>query len=269
MERAGVLNIESAGCTKEKSEPGFWRRQFRQQTTRKQTIFDVLFGVVLPVLCFIFDPIVFRGNFFGGVPLFGQLQFLAYTVAFIEITTLLIWLVWRERLRRQAVALGGFLLTGALISLAIGIVLLPFSLLGLFFFGLGLLGFTPFLTFIVFWRNGRRAINLQTAYARGARKLGALVLGMIFVVGGPSAAHVSLTRAASDSVEKILEGDAQSMEAAIKRLKLMGYFTYISTDEIVWAYNREQDQSRRERLARAYMEITGKDIEMRLTFLLD
>ncbi|HEV7842869.1 MAG TPA: hypothetical protein VGO69_04190 [Pyrinomonadaceae bacterium] len=268
MERAGVLNIESAGGAEAKRKPGFWQRQFQQQATKKQKVFDVVFGVTLPVLCFIFDPIVFRGNFIGGAPLFGKLQFLAYAIAFIEISTLLIWLRARERLGAHAVTVGGFLYTGALISLLIGIVLLPLSLIGLVF-GIGILGFTPFVTFIVFWRNGRRAINLCLERVSRERKLGALVLGIIFVVGGPLAAHLKISQVSHASLTKILEGDAREAEEASEQLRLIGYLTYTNTDKTVWAYNGEQDQTRRARLARAYLKITGKDIEARNTYLFD
>jgi hypothetical protein len=266
MERAGVLNIESA--VEAKREPGFWRRQFQQQPTRKQTVFDVVFGIALPTLCFIFDPIVFRGNFIGGSPLFGQIQFLAYAIAFIEISTLLIWLCARERLDAYAVTIGGFLYTGAHISLLIGIVLLPLSLIGLVF-GIGILGFTPFVTFIIFWRNGRRAINLCPLRASRERRLAAFVLGIIFVIGGPLAAHLKISQAAQASLTKILEGDAREAEEATEQLRLISHLSHTNTDKIVWAYHNEQDQARRERLARAYLKLTGEDIEIRRTYLLD
>jgi hypothetical protein len=266
MNRAGVLNIESASG--EEVKPGFWRRQFQPQATWQQTAFDVIFGMVLPVLCFIFDPIVFRGNFFGGAPLFGQLTFLAYAIALIEISVLLVWLCGRERLGARAVAIGGLLLTGALISLLIGIVLLPLSLIGILFL-VGILGFTPFLTAFVFWRNGRRAIQLPAGHISRARRLGALSLGLIFVLGAPLAVHLKIARIADDSLAQILESNGQEMAEATEKLRLIGYLTDTQTDKIVWAYHQERDPVRRERLARAYLTITGKDIEMRLTYLLD
>ncbi len=40
-------------------EKGFWRRQFQQQPTKKQTVFDWSYGVVIPLICVAADPIVF------------------------------------------------------------------------------------------------------------------------------------------------------------------------------------------------------------------
>src|SRR6059036_1217018 len=45
--------------------PRFWKRQFLGPATTPQIIFDVVFGIVGPVLCFVFDPVVFRGDFLG------------------------------------------------------------------------------------------------------------------------------------------------------------------------------------------------------------
>lgn len=263
-----MLNIESAGREGERRWRGFLQRQFQPQPTLRQTIFDVLFGIALPILCFIFDPIVFRGNFMAGMALFGKLQFPAYAMAFIEISALTLWLCAGKRLGHYAVAIGGFLYAGALISLVIGVVLFPLSLLGLLF-GIGLLGFTPFLTSIVFWRNGRRAISLHPGGVNGRRSLVALALGLMFVAGVPLAIHLKISSVAQESLQKILEGDEREAEAAAERFRLIGYLTETETDKIVWAYHNEQDQARRDRLARLYLRITGKDIEARLVYLLD
>jgi hypothetical protein len=262
----GLLNIGEGG---RESEPGFWQRQFQPQATLKQAIFDVFFGIAMPVACFTFDPMIFRGNFMGGWPLFGKLQFPVYAMAFIEISALTIWLCGRRRLGDYAVAIGGFLYAGALISLLIGIILFPLSLLGIAFAGLGLLGFTPFFTALVFWRNGRRAFGLNPEAAGGRRKLASLALALVFVMGAPLAVHLKISSSAEDSLRKILEGDEREAAAAAEHLRIIGYFTQAETDKIVRAYHNEQDQARRERLARIYLSLTGRDIEARLTYLLD
>jgi hypothetical protein len=62
--------------------PRFWRRQLMAPKTHAQRIFDVLFGVVAPVLCFVFDPIVFKSDF--DYALFSDYQAYAYMVSGIE-----------------------------------------------------------------------------------------------------------------------------------------------------------------------------------------
>ena len=41
----------------------FWKRQFRASATGAQKVFDWLFGVILPVVCCLLDPLVFKGAF--------------------------------------------------------------------------------------------------------------------------------------------------------------------------------------------------------------
>lgn len=268
MSGTTVLNIAGASSKKDERTVGFWQRQFQQDATTEQTVFDVLFGITFPVLCFIFDPLFFRGGI-GGRPLLGELQFLAYALSAIEICTLGIWLSAREGLGAHAVAVGGFLITGALISFVIGVAILPFSLIGIFYFGIGLAGFTPFFTFIVFLRNGLRAINLDERATRGVRKLAALALGLLFVVGVPTTAQLLINRAASESITQVLEGEPKDLLAATERLRLLGYLTDTGSDRIVWAYIHEHDVKRRARLERAYTTITGKDIKVRSERLMD
>lgn len=269
MQQAGVLNIESGGRVPEGRLRAFWRRQFLPEHTRAQTVFDVLLGVVLPVLCFILDPLVFRNSMGAAGPLFPGLQLMAYTIALIEISMLLLWLCGHSRLGAHALAVGGFLSVGALVSLIIGIILLPLSLIGILIFGIGLLGFTPFLTALVYWRNGLRAMSLGREYVSAGHKLAAFVLGLVFVVGAPLALQLKLTQATAESLAALTQGDESDAAEAIERLRLLGRVTNTGTDKIVWAYHAEQDAAKRERLSRAYFRITGEDIERRRTFLID
>ena len=119
-----------------RTDPGFWRRQFMPPTSGAQRAFDVLFGVVAPVLCFFFDPIVFKSDFNQG--LFSSYQAYAYMVSGVEILLLLTWLIWGKQLRPRTGLVGGILMAGALFSGVIGVLILPFSLLGLAL-GIGIL----------------------------------------------------------------------------------------------------------------------------------
>jgi len=112
-------------------------------------------GIVLPVACLVFDPVVFRGGFAGG-PLLGPFKLFAYALIALEIAALGAWLALRGRAGVWCGPLGGVMTAGALFSLVVGVVLLPFSLLGLMFL-IGVLGFSPFLAALVYWRNGGRA----------------------------------------------------------------------------------------------------------------
>lgn len=141
-------------------EAKFWRRQFGPTVTKKQRRMDWLFGVFLPLTCFYFDPIVFRESFSfdfeKGVGLLGNYRDIAYGFCFVSIMTLAAFLLFGEKLKWLNGVVAGVLFASALAALAIGVVLFPFSLLGLVFF-IGILGFTPLFTSVVYARNAVRA----------------------------------------------------------------------------------------------------------------
>ena len=147
--------MQTLELNKEKTEleKGFWRRQFQPAATAAQTKFDWTFGVVLPVVCFVFDPIVFEA---GSV--LAPLKFFAYFLSFVSIMAMAAWLVWGAKLKWLNAFLAGLFAVGGVISLAIGILIVPISLIGLIVL-IGIPGFTPLFTSIVFLRNALRAFQ--------------------------------------------------------------------------------------------------------------
>lgn len=264
------MNLEGVRASDSINRPRFWRRQFGEQATAKQKNFDIAFGLFLPVLCLLFDPIIFKGGLMGEGGMLGRFQFFAYVLAALGITALVVWL-WRGRsMTHWQSAFGGVLLAGALFSLVIGVVILPLSLIGLLFFGIGALGFTPFLTAFVYLRHGLRAVkeSRRMALPRPASVAGAFALGAAFALGFPAAAQLGITRSVKHSLAAALEGRELSADEKIL-LRFAGGVAERSFDEIVWLYQKEKDPQRKERLAKSYREITGRDIERRLMILLD
>ncbi|MFZ1702116.1 MAG: hypothetical protein WBO10_07370 [Pyrinomonadaceae bacterium] len=153
-----VVVAETVPLEKFAKKPGFWRRQFGREVTRSQRKFDWIAGVFLPLICFYFDPFVFRGWEGGGGTFLSDYQSFAYLLAFVSVMLLAAWLLWGERLEWLLAPLAGIFLAASLISLAIGVVLFPFSLIGTLLL-IGLLGFTPLFTAICFARNGVRAMR--------------------------------------------------------------------------------------------------------------
>lgn len=147
----------------EKSEDsekvGFWRRQFQPNSTRTQRGFDWAFGVILPTVCFAADPIVFNDK-----GLLEAYRPFAYILAAISITSMVLWLPWARHYRIVNAAFSGLFAVGSLISLAVGIILFPFSLLGLVFL-IGALGFTPLISSFIYLRNSYRAYWLAAGSA--------------------------------------------------------------------------------------------------------
>lgn len=170
---------------------GFWRRQFVGAPTSAQLSFDVAFGLVLPFLCYYFDPIVFRSSSEYDMGLYPQVQFYAYTISALEMVALCAWLSGAVRAGRGAAALTGVLLAGAIFSFVVGVAILPYSLLGLIIF-IGALGFIPFLTSLVYLRNAWRAAGAAGHADQGLRSLAAAVMvcGFFFALCLPMVVRI-------------------------------------------------------------------------------
>ena len=138
---------------------GFWKRQFHLEPTYEQKEFDWAFGVVLPLICIAADPLVFDvriGSFNQAI--LAEYKIFAYVLSSVSVLAMVAWLLWGQRLGELRPYIGGLFLAGSIISLIVGVILLPFSLIGMFLI-IGLLGFTPLFSSFVFLRNGVRAIN--------------------------------------------------------------------------------------------------------------
>jgi hypothetical protein len=168
----------------------FWRRQFDSVPTRSQDLFDGIFGVILPVLCFVADPIVFKGGVMDA-PWLEHYQVLAYLVSVVEMGVFIVWRTFRKQLTAFSAPFAGVLFAGGLISTSIGIAILPLTLFGLLVL-IGILGFVPFLTAFVYFRSGVRAMKDQvrnstfdfrfmTAGLAGILAIALSVLGSIYI----------------------------------------------------------------------------------------
>ncbi|HJQ34023.1 MAG TPA: hypothetical protein VJ866_17715 [Pyrinomonadaceae bacterium] len=248
---------------------GFWARQFAGEPTEVQTRFDVVFGIVVPILCFIFDPVVFQDKFGGGVGGFYRgVSFYAYTLSAAEILALGCWLYFGARASRWAAPAAGVFLAGALFSFVLGVAILPLSIFGLIFL-VGALGFVPFVTALVYLRVGVRALRLVLGDVEAAGRASAwITLGLLFTLVAPAAAQHGARRAVSSAFAEELAGREMSAPRRTTT-RVLAKASGATFDEAVWAYNRETDPARRARLAKAYADVTGNDIEARLERLQD
>jgi hypothetical protein len=138
------ITVEAAG--------GFWQRQFGPLVTSRQTDFDWLFGLILPCVCFFFDPFIFREQ--GG--LLAAYRLPVYMVSSLAIMATVTWLLWGPKLGPLNTLFAGlFAISGAVAAL-IGLILFPFSVIGMMAL-IGFLGFTPLFTSFVLFRNAVRA----------------------------------------------------------------------------------------------------------------
>ena len=200
-------------------------------------------------------------------PLLPDYQAFAYLFSAVQIFLLLVWLVLRPVNPIGSRIIAGALLAGAAFCVSLGVVLSPFSLLGLAF-GIGIFGFTPFLTALVYLRNSVRAFRFgpATSLAENASLASA---GLMLAMALPVFASLAIHNAASDAVKDILQGDPRRADLAAHRLIPIQYLAQPELNKIVDAYLSEKDEARRAQLKSIYLQITGEDIAARARFLDD
>lgn len=234
--------------------PGFWKRQFQQEPTAKQKKFDWAYGVILPIICVAADPIVFKSAFWGGAKL-GEYRAFAYLLSGVSILAMTAWLLWGKRLAGAAAPLAGLFIFGSLVSLAVGILILPLTLIGLLVL-IGFFGLTPLFSALVYLRNGIRAyrvskpiLGLETAF------YGAALAGL-FSFAIPYAMNWEIKR----SLSNMRTGDVATIRWETKKLRLVWPLVDFSPIASIAGWD-EIEMSRKEELVRAYETLTGDSFE--------
>lgn len=248
-----VLNEESDTELKK----GFWRRQFQTEATEGQRKFDWIFGVVLPVICFAFDPVVFKGNALGTAYL-GEYRPFAYILSFVSIMAMTAWLIWGAKLKWLGAFLAGLFTIGGAISLAIGVVLLPISLLGLLIL-VGALGFTPLFSALVYLRNAFRSYQSAKPFLENGVLINSFVLSALFSMVVPSVANVQIKKIS----DEIKDGDVRTIREKTRTLK---YFApLVNADFLAKRYFRslsaDGETEEMRVIQEAYRELTGEDVK--------
>jgi len=243
----------------------FWKRQFTDTATRPQLVFDVIFGIVMPVICFYFDPGIIRSHYrWDGYLSLGQHAITIYMFSGFAILGLMFWMGLRKQANRYAPLIGGLFVSAATFSFLLGVLMLPASLIGLIII-IGALGFTPFATGLVFLRNGVRAINQTRSSSTGRIQVKMIATAALLAFCVPLVTSWQLGRAADRAVNQIVLSDHS--DSALSTARHLRWFA--DANPIMSAYANEKDAKRRDRLARAYREITGEDINQRLMILND
>jgi len=264
----GTLNLsERDSDPRLVTKAGFWRRQFAPQVTGPQITFDIVFGIVAPILCFAFDPIVFRGGL-AGPPLFADYKIYVYLFSGLQIIMLSFWLLARAGFQFWNIVVGAGLMLGGIFCLVVGITLAPFSLMGLMM-GIGVFGFIPFLTGISYLRNGYRAVQIPRTDPSAFTAVGTVLIGSVFVVGAPVLTGLAIHQSVESSVDEIVHGDASRAASAAHRISPLTVFVGVESEKIVTAYQETSDPARKKLLKDCYQEITGEDIDARIRIIRD
>lgn len=208
--------LETKQAEKTQKQIGFWRRQFQSEATLKQKIFDWVFGIVLPVLCVIADPIVFKGAFSHKGALLGEYKPFAYLLSFVSIVLMMLFLLFGRKLKWFNAMLAGLFLVGSSVCLIVGVLLLPFSLLGLIFL-VGALGFTPLFSAFVYARNAVRAVDFIEPLIEKMLLFNLIGVSVIFSFVVPYVFYSMVEH----SLDRIEFGSPAEIKREVKKLKLI------------------------------------------------
>jgi hypothetical protein len=224
--------------------------------------FAILFGIVAPVGCFALKPALVGSNELPGLRFIDLFWIFSYGLMGLEIATLILWL-WRgDRLGAWSGLVAGVLAGGGLFAGGLGLVLLPISLMCLLI-GIGVLGLMPLLTSLVFFRAAGRAFVRAETSSLGTKAWAASLLGLALVVGLPGAVQSVASLTVRSAIRDVAAGDA----TAARRIRV--WHPFGNCDRLVRAYTAEGDPVRKARLAAAYKEVTGSDVEERAWQLAD
>lgn len=199
-----MQTIDLNNTASDSNKDSFWGRQFQKEATKEQKTFDWIFGVILPVLCFSADPAIFKTSELWGSDAYpAVVKPFAYLLSFVSIMALIATLIRGAKLRSLNGLLSGLFFVGGVISLGVGIIMLPISLLGLAIF-ISVLGFTPFLTAAVYLRNAYRSLDCAKPVFKRRVLIRTVVLTALFSLITPAVINIEIDR----SLKRLSSGNS-------------------------------------------------------------
>jgi hypothetical protein len=214
-------------------------------------------GCLLPLLFVVVDPApaVFRT---GTILPFGGAYLGAYRAFGYAATALAALLLVRALNVSRASELEAGMLYGATgVAFLLGLVLLPLSMAGILFFGLGLLGFSPFAASWIYLRNGARQHAGKAGRLISSRSAAGLALFVLL----PLTLQIVANGAVRWSVKR---ADTQHGQAGLRTMRWL-----YDADGLAWQYQSSQSDEEKRQLALAFKVMTGQNVESHLARLAD
>lgn len=203
-------------------------------------------GVVAPILAAVFDPCLFRGGVFGK-PFFLDTRPIAYAIIFSGAVAIALRL-WTGR---GGSFVAGMLSAYAALAYTIGICLLPLSFIGIAFNGIGLFGLIPFGTAVVLHCEASACFARHKAWPRAAAGFCMVVILLVVF-------HIASTTAMRRALE-----DMKTFPQVSRMTRITTWTTIPLGFETrcMLHCGRLEPGPERERLAAAYSDILGVDLE--------
>ena len=177
------------------------------ERTTVQVQLAALAGIVLPLACFFCDPVVFQ-----GVGFLARYKTIAYLLVLFSLLSYSVSLLRMDRkLPVVRLLAHAGLITGILLSITIGILILPFAVAGLVIF-IGIFGFTPWLIATLYFRQ------LSRSRLSGKSPSGLPIIAIMLVATGLSIAA------------------DQHLKSQVHRLATFGYRAGYAFQELRWLH---------------------------------
>lgn len=240
----------------------------RLSNIERQSSFHFVFGVVTPILCLIFDPIVFKGStsFLGTGGLLAPVKIFYYVAIGLVVILLAVWIFFRTRLIPYAAYIVGIFTIAMIVSGLLGVVLLPISIIGISMAGQNILGFTPILTSTVYYYHRNQALAYVSTLPH--RRL-SMLIGAVAIIVIPLVFQLATARYVSSAVNDILVHPDNS-STAVSQLKTAFWCGDECFYPLAWNYYKAyKDPARQDYLASVYHDITGGDIRTKITTFSD
>jgi len=227
-----------------------------KEPTTVQYRWDIIFGILLPLICLIADPVVFKTWTLRDVAFLGSFRTVCYLIILIGI------IIQSYVLIRHpcSVVLAGILFAGSIFSFALGYFLLPVSIIGLIMV-IGIFGFIPFFTSFVLLRNAYRVFRNSFNKEQSIQHIS--ICGIIFIIAlfSPILVQVTFNDYLHNQVEIILHGtpdEAKDAGKILKRFQLIDDKDV--TRDIAFHTFVETNSTKLKLVSDIYKDITGETL---------
>ena len=171
--------------------------------SKKSLLWDCVFVVMLPIVCFALDPI------------FSESHEPSKFALYVLVVTLLA-LFWLSFVKHEAIRslMNGSLLLGVVLAFLVGVFLLPMTVIGIFLI-IGVLGLVPFATA---FRYKKRFIDNGGSWPKSLSIAGAMSLGFILPVLPAAGTYAAIDRRLEPDIQAIEKGDMPTVKLAMENL---------------------------------------------------
>jgi hypothetical protein len=167
---------------------------------------------------------------------------------------------------RASSFLAGILFCGAAFSFLLGVVMLPLSLIGLLLI-IGVFGFTPFVTSLIFLRNAVRCASESSASLLPQGQSAMVLLGAALAFGVPFGLQSTAIQLTNRAIADI---QSDSELTSVRAVQLLQRWHFAADmNKLVSAYQATTDEKLKQRIAKAFQTVTGQPIERRIAELND